>query len=85
MAKLEFQTPRGIKDILPDEQPYWLHVRNVFQRVIELFGWKRLDLPVFEDTGLFQRGVGEGTDIVDKELYTFLDLLFFGLLAAATQ
>jgi histidyl-tRNA synthetase len=73
MAKLEFQTPRGIKDILPEEQPYWLYVRNTIQQVVELYGWNRLDLPVFEETALFQRGVGEGTDIVEKEMYTFLD------------
>ncbi len=68
-----FQAPRGTQDILPEAQPYWAAVDERIRRLTALFGYRKLDLPIFEDTGLFVRGVGEGTDIVDKEMYTFLD------------
>ncbi|HHS12974.1 MAG TPA: histidine--tRNA ligase [bacterium] len=73
MARNQFRSPKGIRDVLPEEQPYWQHVESVIRETVRLFGYDRLDLPVFEETALFQRGVGEGTDIVDKEMYTFTD------------
>ena len=73
MTKLAFQCPKGTKDTLPEEQPYWQYVEATIRRVVRLYGYERLDLPVFEETALFQRGVGEGTDIVEKEMYTFVD------------
>jgi histidyl-tRNA synthetase len=73
MAKKIFQSPKGTKDILPVEQPYWHYVEETIRRVVRLYEYERLDLPVFEETELFQRGVGEGTDIVEKEMYTFKD------------
>ena len=73
MAKNIFQSPKGVRDVLQDEQPYWHAVEEAVWRVVRLYGYERLDLPVFEETALFQRGVGEGTDIVEKEMYTFLD------------
>jgi histidyl-tRNA synthetase len=73
MAKKQFQSPKGTKDVLPEEQKYWDTVREVIQRITRLYGYERLDLPLFEETALFQRGVGQGTDIVEKEMYTFLD------------
>lgn len=73
MAKRVFQAPKGVKDVLPEDQPYWQHVEKTILNVVRLFGYQRLNLPVFEETALFQRGVGEGTDIVDKEMYTFED------------
>jgi len=73
MAKKTFQAPKGVKDVLPEDQPYWQHVEKTINEVVRLFGYKRLNLPVFEETALFQRGVGEGTDIVEKEMYTFED------------
>jgi len=73
MAKKIFQAPKGVKDVLPEDQPYWQHVEKTILDVVRLFGYQRLNLPVFEETALFQRGVGEGTDIVDKEMYTFED------------
>ena len=72
MAKT-FQTPKGVKDVLQQEQPYWAAVEETVRRIVALYGYERLDLPVFEETALFQRGVGEGTDIVEKEMYTFQD------------
>jgi histidyl-tRNA synthetase len=68
-----YQAPRGTADILPDEQPYWRYVERAVAEVTGLYGYQRIDTPVFEETGLFTRGVGEGTDIVEKEMYTFKD------------
>lgn len=68
-----FLAPRGTIDILPEDQPYWLYVYDQIRRVVQLFDYQRLDIPIFEDTGLYVRGVGQGTDIVDKEMYSFVD------------
>ena len=68
-----YQAPRGTVDILPQEQPYWRYVEEKAVRICQLFGYERIDFPAFEDAGLFLRSVGEGTDVVDKEMYTFED------------
>lgn len=68
-----YQAPRGTVDILPEEQPYWRYVEEKLARICQLYGYERIDFPAFEDAGLFRRGVGEGTDVVDKEMYTFAD------------
>lgn len=68
-----FQRPTGTLDILPEDQPYWYHVRARARHLAELAGFERIDVPMFEVTELFARGVGEGTDIVDKEMYSFQD------------
>ncbi|MCS7285839.1 MAG: histidine--tRNA ligase [Anaerolineae bacterium] len=68
-----YKAPRGTQDILPQEQPYWIHVRNTALRLLHLYGYQPIDVPIFEDTRLFVRSVGETTDIVEKEMYTFLD------------
>jgi len=73
MAKTVFQSPKGIKDVLPDEQPYWLLIEEKINKIVRAYGYERLILPVFEETGLYARGVGQGTDIVEKEMYTFED------------
>jgi len=73
MAKGLFQSPKGVRDILPEEQVYWRRIEDAIRKVVDLYGYEKLDLPVFEDTGLFKRGVGESTDIVEKEMYTFQD------------
>lgn len=65
--------PRGTADILPDEAPYWRYVRDTAERVCSLFGYKRIDTPIFEDAGVYLRTAGEGTDVVDKEMYVFED------------
>ncbi|MDE2841626.1 MAG: ATP phosphoribosyltransferase regulatory subunit, partial [Chloroflexota bacterium] len=64
------QTPRGTADVLPDEQAYWSYVTAHFKSICESYGYGEIRTPVFEDTRLFQRTVGEGTDIVEKEMYT---------------
>ena len=70
---MNFKRPRGTADILPDDQPYWSHVYATARRVASQFGYRRIDTPLFEDTNLFQRGVGDETDIVQKEMYSFED------------
>ncbi|MCX6004205.1 MAG: histidine--tRNA ligase [Chloroflexi bacterium] len=68
-----FKAPRGTADILPDEQAYWRYIEEKAVAVCKLYGYQRMDTPTFEDAGLFARSVGEGTDIVNKEMYVFKD------------
>jgi histidyl-tRNA synthetase len=69
-----YQAARGTTDILPAEQPYWRYVEKAIVDITQLYGYQRIDTPTFEETGLFRRSVGEYTDIVQKEMYTFEDL-----------
>jgi histidyl-tRNA synthetase len=68
-----YQAPRGTPDILPQEQAHWRYIEQQVARTARLYGYERLDGPVFEDSRLFARSVGEDTDIVTKEMYTFED------------
>ena len=68
-----YQAPRGTQDILPAERPYWRYATEEMHTVAALFGYQQIDTPIFEETALYVRGVGEGTDIVDKEMYSFQD------------
>jgi histidyl-tRNA synthetase len=68
-----YQTLRGMQDILPAERPYWRYVTEQMHAVAALFGYQQIDTPILESASLFVRGVGEGTDIVDKEMYAFQD------------
>ena len=68
-----YQAARGTTDILPEEQPYWRYVEKAIAEVTLLYGYQRIDTPMFEDTSLFRRSTGEFTDIVQKEMYTFDD------------
>jgi len=68
-----YQAPCGTIDILPEEQAYWRYIEQKAAEISQRYGYRRIDTPVFEDTGLFIRGVGEATDIVQKEMYTFED------------
>ena len=70
---MNFKRPRGTADILPEDQPYWSHVYAAGRKIAAQFGYSRIDTPTFEDTSLFQRGVGDATDIVQKEMYSFQD------------
>ncbi len=67
------QAIRGTKDILPDTISHWYYVEETARKVSELFGYKEIRTPIFEKTEVFSRGVGEQTDIVNKEMYTFTD------------
>jgi histidyl-tRNA synthetase len=68
-----YKAPRGTADILPEEQGYWRFVEDGAIALCRLYGYQRLDTPAFEDSQLFARSIGEGTDIVTKEMYTFKD------------
>jgi len=68
-----YQAVRGTQDILPADRAYWRYVTEQMHAVATLFGLQQMDPPIFEETSLFVRGVGEGTDIVDKEMYSFRD------------
>lgn len=65
------QALRGMRDILPDEQPYWERVRRVLTHAQHEYGYHRIDLPLVEYAHLYLRSIGSGTDIVDKEIYLF--------------
>ena len=68
-----FQAPRGTADLLPPEQKYWRFIESKAMEIASRYGFGRIDTPAFEDSDLFIRSVGEGTDIVEKEMYTFED------------
>lgn len=68
-----YQAPRGTQDLLPEDEKYWRYVENTAVRTAQRFGYGLIRTPTFEDTSLFVRGVGESTDIVTKEMYTFED------------
>ncbi len=68
-----YRAPRGTTDILPEEQTYWRYVEAKAVELCQLYGYRRLDTPVFEEAALFTRSIGEGTDIVTKEMYILKD------------
>ena len=70
---MEIKAPRGVRDILPDESWKWAYVMDVAAKTMANYGFSEVHLPLFEHTELFSRGVGETTDIVEKEMYTFID------------
>ena len=67
------QRPKGTKDILPDEVYIWRYVEKNIENIMNIYGFKEIRTPVFENTELFLRGVGDTTDVVQKEMYTFDD------------
>ena len=68
-----FKVPRGTFDVLPEQQPVRERIQAVSRRRLEAAGYGHIDTPIFEDTDLFARGVGESTDIVQKQMFTFED------------
>jgi histidyl-tRNA synthetase len=62
-----------MNDILPAQTPVWRYLEATFAQLLESYGYSEIRLPILEFTDLFARGIGEGTDVVDKEMYTFLD------------
>jgi histidyl-tRNA synthetase len=70
-GKKKPQLLRGMKDILPQEQPYWEYVQEAAAQASRAYGYDRIDLPVLEERQLFERTIGEATDIIEKEMYTF--------------
>ena len=73
MTPEKLQAPRGTFDVLPGEGPRRLRLLAIAREVLERAGYEYFESPVFEDTDLFARGVGEATDIVQKEMFTFED------------
>lgn len=63
----------GTKDTLPNEIPNWYNLEGIVKDIMNSFNYKEIRTPVFEETRLFSRGIGEATDIVSKEMYTFID------------
>lgn len=64
---------RGMNDILPQETVFWQYVENILRNVLQSYGYQEIRFPILEKTELFKRSIGEATDIVEKEMYTFLD------------
>ncbi len=70
---MQFKIPRGTADILPEEAELWQYIKTKAMKIYRAYNYREIITPVFEYTELFQRGVGETTDIVEKEMYTFID------------
>lgn len=70
---MSFKVPRGTQDILPGEVEKWQKVEGVMRHLTNVYRYPEIRTPMFESTELFQRGVGDSTDIVQKEMYTFED------------
>ena len=64
---------KGIKDILPEDAPTWNYVESIARQIFSVFGLREIRVPIMEKTELFKRSIGETTDIVEKEMYTFRD------------
>ena len=73
MMILNINAPRGTKDILPAQIASWRFIEDKIRDICKRYGYEEIRTPIFEHTELFQRGIGEGTDVVDKEMYTFED------------
>ena len=69
----KIERPRGTHDVTPSEQPLWRKVTSEIERLCALYGYRPITTPVFEDTALFERTSGAGSDVVQKEMYTFAD------------
>jgi histidyl-tRNA synthetase len=70
---MPIQAIRGMNDILPSQTPYWQYVERTISQLLESYGYQEIRLPLLEKTELFSRSIGEVTDIVEKEMFTFLD------------
>lgn len=70
---MRIESPRGTDDFLPGETRKWQYIEDILRNICELYHYEQIRTPIFEHTEVFQRGVGETTDIVQKEMYTFKD------------
>ena len=73
MSDTTIQAPKGVPEYLPPDSAAWLAIKDALSREAVLAGYGYVELPIFEDTALYVRGVGESTDVVSKEMYTFTD------------
>ena len=64
-----FRAARGTRDLLPDETPTWTRIGRLAADLASRYGYRRIETPMFEQVALFERGVGEVTDIIEKELF----------------
>ena len=71
----KIQAIRGMNDVLPDESPLWEFFEDTVREVFRRYGYRNIRTPIVERTELFVRGVGEVTDIVEKEMYSFTDAM----------
>ncbi len=71
---MEFKAPRGTSDHIPEMKNSWNEIERIARETAKSFGYSEISTPVFEQTGLFKRAVGESTDVVQKEMYNFTDL-----------
>jgi histidyl-tRNA synthetase len=69
----KIERPRGTHDVVPADMPLWQRVTGEVERLCALYGYRKVLTPVFEDTALFARTAGQGSDVVQKEMYTFTD------------
>ena len=67
---MALQAPEGTKDLLPDEAKFWAHFKATAADMFGRYGYVTIETPVFEQTELFVRGIGEATDVVSKEMFT---------------
>ncbi len=70
---MSIKAPRGARDILPGETKSWQRIEQAARETFSLYNYREIRTPIFEDTSLFERSIGADTDIVEKEMYTFLD------------
>ena len=73
MTHTTLQAVRGMHDILPERSRYFAHLERSMREVVEAYGYAEIRMPLVESTELFKRTIGEVTDIVEKEMYTFVD------------
>ena len=69
MSDAQFRTPKGTHDLLPEDQQYHTYIKKAVRHRARQAGYKRIETPMFEDRGVFERGIGNHTDVVEKELY----------------
>ncbi len=67
------QAIRGMHDVLPEQTPLWQYAEQIIRETLGAYGYREIRLPIVEKTELFKRSIGEVTDIVEKEMYTFED------------
>ncbi len=70
---MKIKALKGFKDILPEEAALWQHIEKTARQIFHRFGYREIRVPILEKTGLFARSIGETTDIVEKEMYSFAD------------
>ena len=67
---MAINSPEGTRDLLPDEAKFWAHFRDTAFGIFARYGYQPIETPLFEQTDLFVRGIGQATDVVSKEMFT---------------